>query len=566
MARKDKREIEIDEIFLDQKNSPGFRKENLEGMIENPVKKEMFWFLAAVIAATFLFFGSRAYFLQIVNGEAFLARAEKNFLRAVSQRVERGIIYDRDMRPLAYNETAVSGGVRKYPPRGFLHVLGFLSYSGKEQGELAYGASGLESSYDEVLRGEPAKGIEEVDAKGNVIGEGILEKGKPGENILTSISYDLQQKLAEALDETMRSRGFRGGAGVIMDARSGEILALVSAPEFDPNLLAGRNKPEEVNRILGDAGKPFLNRAVSGLYAPGSIVKPALAAGALFENIITPEEKILSTGSISLPNPYDPSRPNIFLDWKAHGWVDMRQALAQSSDVYFYEIGGGYQGRKGLGPWNIKKYLSMFGMDSKSGIDLPGEASGHLPDPLEKQGGRDWTVGDTYHISIGQGNISITPIEAAVYASAIAGEGAIVYPHLVTAVLDQNKKPVQVFSYPQKEKLALPPEIFRVIQDGMRASALRGTAAGLGGIPLEIAAKTGTAELGQKDRVNSWSIGFLPAGAPRLAFAILLESGPRQNTIGATYVASEVFRWAADTGFLDTIDKQLFWEYNGGRE
>ena len=554
MIRRDKREIEIDEIFLDQKNAPGFHKENLEGVIENPVKKELFWFLGTAIFVVFLGFGLRAYFLQIVNGDAFLARAEKNFLRAVSQRVERGIIYDRDLLPLAYNETVAIGSIRKYPPRGLLHILGFLSYSGKEQGELAYGASGLESAYDEVLRGEPAKGIEEIDAKGNIISEGISEKGKPGENILTSISYDLQQKLAEALGRTMLSRGFRGGAGVIMDVESGEILALVSAPEVDPNLLARKNEPEEVNKLLNDASKPFLNRAVSGLYAPGSIVKPALAAGALFENIITPEEKILSTGSISLPNPYNPSRPNVFLDWKAHGWVDMREALAQSSDVYFYEIGGGYQGRKGLGPWNIKKYLSMFGMNSKSGIDLPGEAAGHLPDPSEKQGGRAWTIGDTYHVSIGQGDIYITPIEAAVYASVLASEGAVVYPHLVTAILDQNKKPVQILSYPQKEKLALPPEIFKVIREGMRASVLRGTASGLSDIPLEIAAKTGTAEIGQKDRVNSWSIGFLPAGAPRLAFAILLESGPRQNTIGATYVASEVFRWAADTDFLSGMD------------
>lgn len=562
MLRRDKREIEIDEIFLDQKNAPGFHKENLEGVIENPIKKEIFWFLGIVISAAFLFFASRAYFLQVANGDVFLARAEQNFLRAAAQRVERGIIYDRDLRPLAYDETAgAESSVRKYPPRGFLHTLGFLSYAGREAGEAAYGASGLESAYDEVLRGEPVKGVEEIDAKGEVISEGILEKGRPGENILTSIAYDLQLRLTDALEQTMRARGFRGGAGVIMDARSGEILALASVPEFDPNLLAGQANQEEINKLISDPRKPFLNRAISGLYSPGSIVKPALAAGALLEKIITPEKEILSTGSISLPNPYDPSRPNVFLDWKAHGWVDMRQAIAQSSDVYFYAIGGGYQDQKGLGPWNVKKYLSMFGLNSKSGIDLPGEAVGHLPDPSEKQGGRDWTIGDTYHVSIGQGNISITPIEAAVYASAIASEGKIVYPHFVTAILDQNKKPVQIFNYPEKERIGLPSEIFKVVREGMRSSALHGTAAGLGGIPLEIAAKTGTAEIGQKDRVNSWSIGFLPASSPRLAFAILLESGPRQNTIGATYVASEVFRWMADTGFIARIENGILRRY-----
>src|SRR3989344_5718810 len=153
----------------------------------------------------------------------------------------------------------------------------------------------------------------------------------------------------------MLERGFTGGAGVFIDVRSGEILALVSFPEFDPNLLN-----ELAGKLLRDERKPFLNRAISGLYPPGSIVKPALAAAALAEHIITPDKKILSAGSIALPNPYDANRPNIFPDWKAHGWVDMRQALAVSSDVYFYEIGGGYQDQQGLGAWNIKKYLSLF--------------------------------------------------------------------------------------------------------------------------------------------------------------------------------------------------------------
>lgn len=562
MIKRDKREIEIDEIFLDEKNAPGFHKENLEGMIENPVKKEIFWFLGTAIFAAFLFFGFRAYFLQITRGEQFAARAEKNFLRTATESVERGIIYDRNLRPLAQNEILTEGAaIRKYPPRGFLHVLGFLSRAGAETGELAYGASGLESAYDEVLRGEPAINIEEVDAEGAVISKGVLEKGKPGGDILTSVSYDLQLKLSEELDRTMRSRGFRGGAGVFMDARSGEILAIASVPEFDPNLLAKGTDHAEINRLVNGPEKPFLNRAVSGLYAPGSIIKPAIAAGALFENIITPEKKILSTGSISLPNPYDPLRPNVFLDWKAHGWVDMLDALAVSSDVYFYQIGGGYQGQKGLGPWNIKKYLSMFGMNSKSGIDLPGEIVGHLPDPSEKQGGRDWTIGDTYHVSIGQGDMSITPIGAAVYAAAIASGGNIIYPHLVDAILDQNKRPIQEFDYPQKEKLNFSPEIFEVVRQGMREAVLRGTAQGLGGIPLEIAAKTGTAEIGQKDRLNSWSIGFFPASSPKLAFAVILESGPRQNTIGATHVAAEVLRWIADTGFLSGLGGDILPRY-----
>ena len=556
MRRKNNKEIEIDEIFLDQKNAPGFHQENMEGMLENPIKSRIFWFLGVFLISTLSVFGLRVGYLQLARGEELKERSEKNYLRVASKSSQRGIIYDRSGNSLAWSDTAETESLRKYLPVGFLHVLGFLTAPEKE-GDAPKGASGLEATYEEVLQGAPDKNIEEVDAKGNVVERGILEKGQEGKNILTGISRDLSIKLAEAIDSTKEERGFKGGAGVFMDIKSGEILALANAPEFDPNLLFKKNSSEEINKLLHDEGKPFLNRATSGLYAPGSIVKPALAAGALLENIITPDKKILSTGSISLPNPYDPLRPNVFLDWKEHGWVDMRQALAVSSDVYFYEVGGGYQGQKGLGPWNIKKYLFMFGFGEKSGIDLPEEKSGHLPDPSEKQGGRDWAIGDTYHMAIGQGDVTVTPIQMVSYTAAIASDGVLRYPHLVRAVLDKNKKPLQIFSYPPKRILPISPDIFKVIKEGMRDSVKFGTAQGLSGLPIEIAAKTGTAEIGGTKNVHSWSIGFFPYENPRVAFAVLMESGPRQNTVGATYVATQVIRWITDTGFLSKLDNDI---------
>ena len=556
MRRKNNKEIEIDEIFLDQKNAPGFHQENMEGMLENPIKSRIFWFLGVFLISTLSVFGLRVGYLQLARGEELKERSEKNYLRVASKSSQRGIIYDRSGNSLAWSDTAETESLRKYLPVGFLHVLGFLTAPEKE-GDAPRGASGLEATYEEVLQGAPDKNIEEVDAKGNVVERGILEKGQEGKNILTGISRDLSIKLAEAIDSTKEERGFKGGAGVFMDIKSGEILALANAPEFDPNLLFKKNSSEEINKLLHDEGKPFLNRATSGLYAPGSIVKPALAAGALLESIITPDKRILSTGSISLPNPYDPLRPNVFLDWKAHGWVDMRQALAVSSDVYFYEVGGGYQDQKGLGPWNIKKYLSMFGFGEKSGIDLPGEKSGHLPDPSEKQGGRDWTIGDTYHMAIGQGDVTVTPIQVVSYAAAIASDGVLRYPHLVRAVLDKNKKPLQIFSYPPKRILPISPDIFKVIKEGMRDSVKFGTAQGLSGLPIEIAAKTGTAEIGGTKNVHSWSIGFFPYENPRVAFVVLMEGGPSQNTVGATYVAAQVIRWITDTSFLSKLDNDI---------
>ncbi|KKT59744.1 hypothetical protein A3G55_03575 [Candidatus Giovannonibacteria bacterium RIFCSPLOWO2_12_FULL_44_25] len=551
--KNNSREIEIDEIFLDHMNAPGFHKENMEGMIENPIKRRVFWALGCFLFSALALFAFRVGFLQIMQGKVFYERSEKNYLRVVSLIPKRGIIYDRDGNVLAYNEYEDGKILRKYPSENFLHVLGYLNSSpSASDGNILTGADGLEAAYEDILKGVLAKKIEEVDANGSIISSGALENGEPGQSLLTSLSRDLENKLGSAISATMLERGFTGGAGVFIDVRSGEILALVSFPEFDPNLLN-----ELAGKLLRDERKPFLNRAISGLYPPGSIVKPALAAAALAEHIITPDKKILSAGSIALPNPYDANRPNIFPDWKAHGWVDMRQALAVSSDVYFYEIGGGYQDQQGLGAWNIKKYLSLFGLGERAGIDLPGENAGHLPDPSEKQDGRDWTIGDTYHISIGQGNMVVTPIQMAVYAATIASGGVMPYPHLVRALIDQDKKPTQVFSYPPKKQIEISPGVFSVVKDGMREAVKSGTAAGLGWLPFPVAAKTGTAEIGEINKVHSWSIGFFPYDKPQVAFAILMESGPRQNTIGATFVASEVLRWIADTDFLKKMQNDI---------
>ena len=162
-----------------------------------------------------------------------------------------------------------------------------------------------------------------------------------------------------------------------------------------------------INGYINNKNKPFINRAISGLYAPGSVVKPFVALAALSEGIISPEKKIFSAGQISIPNPFFPDKKTIFKDWKAHGWVDMRQALAVSSDVYFYEIGGGFEDVKGLGINKIYEYAKKFGLGEKTGIDLLGEAEGTVPSPAvkEKNNPADplWRVGDTYISAIGQG-------------------------------------------------------------------------------------------------------------------------------------------------------------------
>lgn len=551
------REVELDEILLDSQNIPAYSKESFEGVVENPISKKNFLFLGCfllVLTAIFIF---RILNLEIVRGNEFYQRAETNRLEVVFEDAERGLIYDRFGKALAKNSELEGKNIRNYPIEGFLHVLGFLTKDNpNNEGHIfGAGASGLEAVYEEILKGVSKKRIEEIDNKGTVVGFGFLERGRAGSGIVSAISEDLQIEVYKNLQNTAQNYGFIGGAAVFLDVDSGEILTLASVPEFDPNLLRQGTDSGTIQKLLNHPGSPFLNRAVSGLYPPGSIVKPAIAAGALAENIIDPEKKILSTGSISLPNPYNAAHPNVFPDWKAHGWVDMRRAIAVSSNVYFYSIGGGFETQTGLGAAKIKKYLKLFGFGEKAGIDLLGEKDGYLPDETQKkEGGRDWTIGDTYNLSIGQGDLLVTPLQMAVYAATIASRGLMPYPHLALAVVDENKKALEIFSYPTKKENILNNDIFKVVRESMRDAVLSGTAQGLSSSSIIVAAKTGTAEVGNTDRAHSWSIGFFPYDNPRIAFAILMDSGPRSNLVGATFVAAETIRWMESTSFLSKVN------------
>jgi len=550
-SRKNKkyRQIDVDEIFMDSFNVAGFHRDSLEGILEDPIQKNVFVFLGAAFFVVAIIFLSRIGFLQIAKGEDFAHRAQDNYLREIIVEPERGIIFDRNKNTLTTNEKE-SG--RHYPTEGFLHSIGFLTR--KDNVFLSTGASGLEALYDEVLKGNPGKVIEEINAKSEVVGSGFVVESRSGGGLLTSLDFGLQLKLSESIKFTAETYGFTGGAGVIINPKTGEVLALSSAPEFDPNILIESPKRDVVNRLVNDPKKPFFNRAVSGLYPPGSIVKPAVAAAALAEGIIDSKKEILSSSPITIKNPFSPNKPDIFPDWKQHGWVDMKKALAVSSDIYFYTVGGGHEDQKGLGVWNIEKYFREFGFGKKTGIDLPGEKEGFLPDPEKETGdGRKWGIGDTYHLAIGQGDLQVTPVQMAFYASLLAGKGEAMYPHIVSAVLDKDNNILEKFSYSSHEVNGISKEIFNEVREGMRDAVRYGTAVGLSGYPLDIAAKTGTAEIGNTGRVHSWSIGFLPYEDPKIAWAIVMENGSVANTVGGTFVASQMIQWLVANNFLQSL-------------
>jgi penicillin-binding protein 2 len=355
----------------------------------------------------------------------------------------------------------------------------------------------------------------------------------------TSLDAKIQQDLFNSIQKLSESHGFTGGAGVVMDIHSGEILSLVSYPEFNGEILSLGEDKNIINNYITDKRKLFLNRAVSGLYAPGSIVKPFFALGALMEGIISPEKSIFSAGSISIPNPYDPSKPTIFKDWKAHGWTAMREAIAVSSDVYFYSIGGGFDGQAGLGIARLEKYSRLFNIGEKTGVDLPTEKSGVIPNPEWKAKnfkGEAWRVGNTYHTSIGQYGFQVTPLEMARATSTLANGGTVLTPHLLLEDKDMEAK---------VSKIDLDKEQLKVIYEGMRMTVTEGTAGPLNVPYVKVAAKTGTAQIGVlKNRVNSWVVGYFPYENPKYSFAIFLEDGGQ--SYNAAYLARELVDWMGD--------------------
>lgn len=542
-------EISPDEIFLDDVNLPAFDTAQLEGRLERPLGTGSRMALGICFALVALVFGGRLWHIQIADGQHYADRSRNNMLKATPLFAERGRIVDRTGVPLAWNALDPRYPeflARRYAARaGSGHLVGFLKYPSKDSSGFYVrddfkGVAGAESSYNEALAGTNGVRTIEFDARGNTVSEIVIRPPRRGDDVILSVDARLNEELYGLLVERIRAVGFEGGAAALLDVSNGEIIAETSAPEYDPQTLVDGTDTKSITGFVSDPRKPFLDRASVGLYAPGSIVKPFLAAGALEAGIITPEKKILSTGSISIPNPYDPTKRSVFNDWRPQGWVDMREALSVSSDVYFYEIGGGFESQKGLGIEGIEKYLRVFGLGSALADPLLGGTSGTIPSPKWKQsafpGDPLWRVGDTYHTAIGQYGMLVTPLQMLRAVGALGNGGLLFEPTLIIGdKTSATRVPVSA-------------ENLRVAREGMRLAVTEGSANGLYLPFVSVAAKTGTAEVGlSKKRVNSWVIGFYPSDAPHYAFVVLLEKGPRENTVGGVYVMRQFLEWLSAT-------------------
>ena len=429
---------------------------------------------------------------------------------------------------------------------GFSHILGYVSYPKRDQSGVFWqeeyiGKDGIEKQYQTQLTGMKGERIIEVSALHEVEAQNVVVYPTHGENVVLSIDKGVQAKLYERMDALAHRAQFTGGAGVIMDIHTGEIIALASYPEYDNNLMTNATTKEEKSTVaedLLDKRRKFLNRAVTGLFTPGSTVKPFFAYAALAEDVITPEKNIFSSGQIVIKNKYD-GPDTVFKDWKAHGYVDMRNAIAESSDEYFYQVGGGYQDQKGLGIARLDSYAGLFGFATTTGIDLPAESYGLIPTPEWKQKvfNENWLLGDTYHSAIGQYGFQVTPLELVRAVAAIANGGHLVTPHTLLRLQTASTS------------INLDPKKLRVIQEGMRltVTGAEGTAKALDIAGLDVAGKSGTAELGvSKQLVNSWISGYFPYENPKYAFVVIMEKGDRHNPFGAVFAMKETLEWMRD--------------------
>jgi penicillin-binding protein 2 len=545
--RKIKKDIDPDEIFLDSKNLPNFNTQQFEGRLEKAIPKHSIFLIGLSFLGISVIFIWQVVNLQIIKGDLYFKKSENNTLVKRPIFADRGLIYDRKGVMLSWNKwdnediNKLSSPQRAYYPfSGFGLLLGYVSQPAKDSSGYYWqddfiGKDGVEKYFNDSLTGINGVRITETDVSGAIQSENMILSPQTGQNINLSIDSQIQKKMYDSISQMAKNSSFMGGSGVLMDIKSGEILAITSFPEYDGNILSLGKDNKIISGYFSDKRKVFLNRAVSGLYSPGSIVKPFLGYAALVENVISPIKLIFSNGSISIPNPYFPNKSSVFRDHGIFGYVDMKKAIAISSDVYFYEIGGGFESQKGLGIVNIDKYSRIFGIGEKTGINLNGEKEGTIPTPEWKTKtfkGEPWRVGDTYNTSIGQYGFQVTPIQMARAAAGLANMGTIYTPHITLA--DKNFES-------QMTTIPIDEEKMKVIYEGMRMAVTEGTCQALNIPSVKVAAKSGTAQVGLGNtNTNSWIIGFFPYENPKYSFALVMERGPKAASGNATRVMSEV--------------------------
>lgn len=529
----------------------------------------------------------RLFQLTIMEGDNYKVLAEENRIKEEKIPAPRGIIYDRNDQPLVRNipdydvdgnpnkpaedkdSVGLSSVAREYIYSSiFSHVLGYTGevteddvisihlLPGSSHSEaIAYdpgdiiGKMGLEQSYDHILRGKDGKELFEVDALGNKIR--TLGKLDPidGNNLKVSLDKEIQEAAALAMEE-------RKGAVVVSDPKTGEILALYSSPSFDPNLFI-RNVG--IDDVLASDDQPLFNRAISGIYPPGSTFKmitaiSGLETGKLDQNTTIEDKGILEVGDYSYANWY-------FTQYgKTDGIVDVVKALYRSNDIFFYKAG------EMIGIADIALWARKLGLENLTGVDIQGEEKGLMPDPewRESQKGEKWYLGNTYHVAIGQGDILTTPLQINSLTNIIAADGFKCSP---TLVISDNRRHIQC------QDMGISDKSLSLVKEGMQKACQAGgtgfplfnftiasetletdgmrylqspssTVSAQRNVEVTTACKTGTAEFGDlQNKTHAWFTVYAPAVDPEISVTVLVEAGGEGSRVAAPIAKDILTVW-----------------------
>ena len=409
------------------------------------------------------------------------------------------------------------------------------------------GKTGVESAYDEYLRGHSGEKQIEIDSSGQI--KRVLKSRDPetGSSIKLHLIPGLQEKLQSELLNAMQNAGGKSGVAVAMDPRDGGVLAMVSLPDFDLNIFSGRIESDKYQGLINDKSLPLLNRAIGGLFPPGSSIKPFVAAAGLDEKVIDENTTINTPSEITIDQ-------WVFPDWKPHGWANVKKAIAESNNIFFYAVGGGYDKIRGLGSDLLGEYLLRFGFGSTTGIDIAGERAGLVPSRAwkKKAKGESWYVGDTYHMAIGQGDLLVTPLELATATVAVANGGILYEPRLAAEVVSSENGELERKIEPSiKASDFISSDALRIVREGMRQTITAGSGYSTFGrdFKVEVAGKTGTAQFGGEGKTHAWFTSFAPFNDPKLVVVVFIESGGEGYQTAAP-VAKSAFEWYADNVVL----------------
>ncbi len=544
----------------------------MNSLSSNANQSWLSWFLRGTLILLFLALFGKLFEVQIIKGAYYRGLSEENRIRHIPIPAPRGRILARTGEVLAGNvaikkrvlfspgksitlsedltnapqDQIVTDYKRIYPLADkFAHASGYLSVvSEKEVGTvnpdcpqkgvrpsgMLVGVTGLEQGYECTLLGTNGEELVEVNTQGKKIRILGIKNPVPGKDVVTSIDYGLQKEVAADMDKK--------GAAIVTDP-NGAILAFYSSPSFDPNILVNKTDSQKISALLTNTDLPFFNRVISGTFHPGSVFKPLVAIAALEEGAIDKNFTFNDPGIITV-------KTFTYTNWfftefgQLEGTIDLVRAMARSTDTFFYKVG------EMVGPVNIAKWADIFDLDKVTGIDIPGEVKGLIPTPDWKQKTikEAWFLGNTYNMSIGQGDVSLTPIELNTYIAAIANNGLLCPPHF-----NQFPRP-EVTEFFKCRQIEIKQENLDLVKKGMQEACLTGGTAytffdfGAKHGDITIACKTGTAEVGVVGEPNAWFTFFSPIEKPQIVTTIVFEKGGQ-----GSQVAGPVARKIADYYF-----------------